>query len=139
MHTLAIIDPVERLHANALEFAHRWKAHALAAASEAAGAGPGAATAGSVNGSETEPLLLTQPTQNVQSGLEEVEEADSDDEAEPEEENPRDHFWRNLGIGKQEWLVCSSLSLTGTLRPQRVCKCWAAPAWCSSSPIRWST
>jgi hypothetical protein len=95
---LTIIDPVERLHSNALEFAHRWKAAALAGPSSAS---PSSKTSNSVNGGETEPLLLTQPTQNVTSGLEEVDNVENesdDDEEKLEEENPREHFWKNLGI-----------------------------------------
>ncbi len=62
--SLAQMDPMERLHSNALEFARRWKDVALAKSkTEAAGAG-----AGSVN-NETESLLLTGPAENL--GMEE--------------------------------------------------------------------
>ncbi len=94
--SLAIIDPIERLHSNALHFAQHWKELALQSAVHVGDAPNKGGGAGSVNGNETEPLLLTEPTEV---GLQEEAAAlDSDDEEEPEEENPRDHFWKNLII-----------------------------------------
>jgi Ca2+/Na+ antiporter len=96
---ITVTDPIEKLHSRALEFARHWKEHALA---------PPPVHAASVN-NEIEPLLLAQPMQNVNSGLEEVaDDEDEDEEGEPEGENPREHFWKNLG-------KASLLMIVGTL------------------------
>ncbi len=88
-NVISAADPVEKLHSRALDFARHWKEQALAATQGMSAAGETA----SVN-NETEPLLLTEPTENVTS---EMEEDSDDDEEGLEEENPREHFWKNLG------------------------------------------
>ena len=75
-------NPVEKLHADALSFARHWKHAALHPETSLS-------VSSINNGDEVEPLLLSDPNDAGS-------EAGSDEET--GEENPRDHFGKNLAI-----------------------------------------